>query len=78
MYFTSIIHITPTVEKSHHAPRFVLEADQWWEIMLNVRPQAGGYDPMGGGTVWSQGGLGGQPEVLNVQNYGKCVCFFTS
>ncbi len=43
--------------------RFRLEAGQWWEIMLNIRPQVGGYDPMGGGTVWSQGGLGGQQEV---------------
>jgi hypothetical protein len=44
--------------------RFLMEAGQWWEIMLNIRPQRGGYDPMGGGTVWSQGGIGGQPEVV--------------
>jgi hypothetical protein len=41
-----------------------MEAGQWWEIMLNIRPQRGGYDPMGGGTAWSQGGIGGQPEVV--------------
>jgi hypothetical protein len=43
--------------------RFVLEAGQWWEIMLNIRPQQAGYDPRGGGTVWSQGGTAGQSQV---------------
>ena len=43
--------------------RFILEANKWWEFMLNIKQQKGSYDPMGGGTIWSGRGIGGKPEV---------------
>ena len=43
--------------------RFTLEADKWWELMLNIKQQKGSYDPMGGGTIWCGRGTGGKQEV---------------
>ena len=43
--------------------RFRLEAEQWWELMLNIRPVRTGYDPVTGGSVWSARGGGGRCEL---------------
>lgn len=43
--------------------RFRLEAEQWWELMLNIGPMKRGYDPVSGGSVWSARGSGGRCEV---------------
>jgi len=40
--------------------RFRLEADQWWEIVLNIKPVTG---RLSSGTVWSGGGDGGREEI---------------
>ena len=45
--------------------RFRLEAEEWWEMMLNIRPVRTGYDPVTGGSVWSARGGGGRCEVTS-------------
>merc|ERR1740128_822403 len=40
--------------------RFRLEADQWWEIVLNIKPVNG---RLGSGSAWSGGGNGGREEI---------------
>jgi len=42
--------------------RFRLEAGEWWEIVLNIRPEATG--PAQGRTVWCVGGKGGREQVF--------------
>ena len=43
--------------------RFRLEAEQWWELMLNISPVKTGYDPVSGGCVWAARGGAGRTEV---------------
>lgn len=43
---------------------FHLEADQWWEIILNISPQRRGFDSLSGGTIWSATGSGGRDEIV--------------
>ena len=43
--------------------RFRLEAEQWWELMMNISPVKRGYDPVSGGCVWASRGGRGKSEV---------------
>jgi len=43
--------------------RFVLEAGEWWEFILNIQLRPGSHDPMGGGTVWAGRGKGGREQL---------------
>lgn len=43
--------------------RFRLEAGQWWEVVLNIKPGRVGPVNLTGGTVWSGGGDGGLEQV---------------
>ena len=56
--------------------RFRLEAEQWWELMLNISPVKTGYDPVSGGCVWAaRGGAGDTLEyVFRVKRSSKSSC----
>ena len=40
--------------------RFRIEAGQWWEVVLNIKPMT---TRLTSGSAWSGGGTGGLEEV---------------